>query len=528
MDMTEISSDNVDKILPPGKLITTGGLISIVSVSTLLITIFINVLTAKFFGASGELDAFIVALSIPMLLMTLPFLGGVQTFLIPKFIKIKENASEDDAWKFFNSFATMVLSFGLLVTMAGVLSSRFLIAALAPGMEPEYVQFATRLLLVLQGTILINLLLNLSNGLLYVYKHFYLPSLAPFIVGIANLILFFMIKDRIGIWILVVITLNNLFVLLLGVSVYWKEIFSHCRFRFRMDYSLARSLVIPLLSLSAIGLFNRLNLVIDRYFASGLGTGQIAIYDYASKLVPVIISILVVTLLKPMYAYLSEASSKREYGPELKQNFLNSWRMTLLIFVPIAFLFLSLRTPIFSVLYEYGKFTRENVEEVSQVFLFLSLALLFWGLRHPMMLAYCAMDLNHLLGIFMVLGVVLNVLLDCIFIGPFGLVGLAAASSISALCGWMLMTYYLKKKIHYTFNELLVPFIKVLFCSAGVFAAGRFVFDMTWRFFGGSRISVLMCLGVSSLTAMVTCYLLYLLVRIPEARKLKTMLTFHR
>ena len=135
-----------------GRILKVTTLVFILSVLTKALQIIFYPLVARFFGTSGELESFIVALSIPTLVSTI-LLGNFGAAFILIFTEQKVKYGDKSAWDFASSLINIVFLGAIGITVAGILLSPWLIRFVVPGMEFVYRQMGTQLLQLLFFTV---------------------------------------------------------------------------------------------------------------------------------------------------------------------------------------------------------------------------------------------------------------------------------------------------------------------------------------------------------------------------------------
>lgn len=116
------------------------GLLILFSLLGQAIGLAVQVVLAHRFGTGVEVDAYVVAMTLPGLVEAF-VLAGVAQLLLPLLVRRFEKGDGDEAWRVLSTLLT-VLCGGLLALSLPVALAREEIAALlAPGLDPE----ATRL-----------------------------------------------------------------------------------------------------------------------------------------------------------------------------------------------------------------------------------------------------------------------------------------------------------------------------------------------------------------------------------------------
>jgi len=425
-------------------------------------------ITAAIFGTQGEYEAYIVSSSIPTLITNLMMLGAINIVFIPIFTEFKTKHGDDEAWHFANALNTLyVLGIGV-VMVVGVLLAPYLVAASAPGMETAYKELGTSITRVLFGGLVFAAVQGIYVGILQSNKIFILPSVYQLIVSVINVGMIIVVRDRIGVWILVIAGLLSAVTGLMMNAITYRELLvKRIRLVWDIHHPGIRKASFMLFSMSFIMIANQVNLMSNRFFASFLGTGAIATMEYASKLIPLILSLFVGSIVVPLYAHLSTAAARNDIN-EVRAFFSLGIRMTGIVLLPVTSLFVFLRVPIFRLIYEHGRFTSQDTLNVSSVFLVLSVALILWGFAQTIVNTFYAMQRPKVMVFVTVTGVLLNIALDALLIGPLKLPGLALASGIGAIYGALVSLWFLREMLYGLDGSRLAIFLAKVSVAAMV------------------------------------------------------------
>ena len=109
-----------------------------------IVGIITQTLVAAFFGAGADLDAFLIAATLPQfsIIVILNALGFV---LIPAFVELSVGGNEDEAWVTASSIITLCLLVLTLIAAAGILFAEPLIRLIAPGLSSATIALASRM-----------------------------------------------------------------------------------------------------------------------------------------------------------------------------------------------------------------------------------------------------------------------------------------------------------------------------------------------------------------------------------------------
>lgn len=413
------------------RILKTTSVLSIIVVITKFLQVLFLPIVASLFGTGGEFESFIIAFSISTLFSALVF-GSFNTVFITIFSEYKTTEGEDSAWKFAESIIALVaVAFGITLFI-GIVCSADLVSLFAPGRSQAFKSIGTGLTRLLFMASFFTLLLSVGTAILYSYKSFIVPNVAVLFGAIVLVITILAIKGGIGIYVMPLSLILSGAVSSLTILFFIARM-KNIRFRFSFDFKHPgiKRAVWMLCSVSAIGIISQLNMVVNRFFASYLPEGNIAVLEYAYRVVLIVGEVLAVVLVVPLFQRMSVESVLNERG-KVRDTFLLGVKMTAVVLLPLTVFILLLRMPIFEALLNYGKFTMRDTIEVSSVFLYLSLAMIGIGFGQIIGNAFFAVQKIVPLFAFNCALVVMNALFDLVFFKAMGVRGIALAIGLSS------------------------------------------------------------------------------------------------
>src|SRR5687768_16915957 len=140
-----------------------------------------DMVVSYYFGASAGIvaDAYKTAFSLPDLFYYLIAGGALSSAFIPVFTEYLTNNDEENAWKVFSVFGT-VIALGLTVVIVlGEIFTPFLLKLLAPGFEPDKLALTVSLTRIIFPAQICFFVGGLMMATLYVRNHFLMPALGP-------------------------------------------------------------------------------------------------------------------------------------------------------------------------------------------------------------------------------------------------------------------------------------------------------------------------------------------------------------
>src|ERR1700735_2384374 len=157
---------------------------------------------AALFGGGRALDAVTVAFRIPNLLRDLFAEGALSTAFVTTFSKTIARGGDEAAWRLANKVATLTALVLGLLCVAGIVFSPQLVAAMAPGFEPQKAALTVQLTRIMFPFILLVSLAALVMGMLNSKNVFGMPAMASsfFNIGaiVGGVILGFWIDPHFG------------------------------------------------------------------------------------------------------------------------------------------------------------------------------------------------------------------------------------------------------------------------------------------------------------------------------------------
>jgi putative peptidoglycan lipid II flippase len=342
-----------------------------------------EMVSAYYFGVSGKINAFTVAIQIPNLVRALVADAALSGAFVPVFSELLERGERKRAWRVASTLFWLTL-----LVLGGITALFILLAPLLmrpfgnPGGDFDLAVGLSRVLFP------IVVLLGLSGivvGILNTYQHFALPALAPVawnLVIILGLVLGVpRIDDENGQLYLYagVVVAGTLVQLLLPIP--WLRRLDG-RLTMVLDWrdpAVRRVLALMLPVTLTIGLVN-VNFLVDTLFASRLLDPELApaAIDKAFRLYMLpqgIFAVAVTTVLFPTLAQLSA----RGDTPGLRRALDGGLRQIAFLLVPASLVSIVLAVPIVRLVYERGEFTAEDTTIVAQCLQAFSIGLVFNG-----------------------------------------------------------------------------------------------------------------------------------------------------
>lgn len=459
-----------------------------------------DILIANFLGAGAVADAFVVAFRFPNLFRRLFAEGAFAAAFVPMFSRSLEGDGADVAKRFAEQ-AFSVLAVVLFVFVALVeLAMPWLMPYLAPGFDevPGKMELATEFSRIAFPYLLFISLVALQSGVLNAYGKFTAAAAAPVLLNItliAALLAFGGSDEESGralVW----------GVFAAGI-VQFIWLAWHCRrqgmvLRFGMPrltekVRLLGRRILPVVFGASL---YQINLLIGTILATTVSDGAVSYLYYADRVTQLplgVVGIAVGTALLPMISRQLEAGKDDEANTSQNRGI----EIALLLTVPAALALIVIPEPIIQVLFERGAFGADASAATAAALMAYAIGLpAYVGIR-VFTPGYFAREDTKTPVRIAALAMIVNVVLNLVLMQPFGHVGIALASSVSAWLNIVLLIAVLARRGHYKADARLLSRLCGI-AGASIVMAGALWFAAAWAvpWLAGTLVAQIVALGV--------------------------------
>ena len=329
----------------------------------------LSLLITMVLGANEVTDALFIAMFLPVE-MARQAVSRVPLVTVPILTEHFEKTNEDLAPELLGWWVICLLS----ATLVLIVAAPVLVRLMAPGLDPNSLDTASRLLIILAPSWVLLGLYAHGSSLCYLNRRFVIPELSQLSWRLVAIMGLFLVGKRWGVYGfsvgLVLAALTQLSVLLVqgrGPKLHILAIKRPTK-----NWSILR----PVLAGSAVaaaGLgFNRATVLIDRLFASLLGPGSISLLFFADRLTRAIPLLLATSLFTIYLPEFSKARVKSGSMEDLRQG------MTLSLMalgLPLALLLFWSADDLTLLLHVWGPLTEAQTGPTARTIQFYSLGM---------------------------------------------------------------------------------------------------------------------------------------------------------
>jgi putative peptidoglycan lipid II flippase len=489
-----------------------------------------EVVQASFFATSVSATAFTVASQIPNLVSNLFSQAALSAAFVPVFTDLLQQGRKREAFRLASQL------FSLILVVLGALTALYMLTAglimpLFTGttLGPSATALTAGLSRVLFPVVLLLSLTGLLVGILQSYDEFTIPAIAPAVWNLVIIVLLVVLHSQFhgqdAIYSYAVAWLAATVVQLLLIASALRRI--DFRLSFTLDWRDPRIRQVGILFLPvtmSIGIIN-----LDAFLNAELGTlvnthAPSAINDaFRIYMLPQgVFSVAVATVLFPT---LSRMASRRDAGG-MRRTLGNGIRQINLLMIPSAGLMAVLATPIVRLVYQHGAFGPASTHFVSTALLWFAFSLPFAGVNLLLTRTFFALQRPWIPTKLAVMNIVVDLIVSVALYGSLGIAGLI----IGTLCANIVMTVLQVRRLRIGFNGRLegpqttMITVRILVASIIVTAVGYLLWKGLESLLGLSLIAEIISLGVALSAAAALYARLVLLMRIPEARQIETLI----
>ena len=449
-----------------------------------------DVVIATFFGAGSQADAFFVAFKIPNFLRRLFAEGAFNQAFVPVLAQISEQDNAHLLKLMISKVSGSLLLVLSVITVIAVVAAPVLALVFAPGFagDGDKLGLTADMLRITFPYLLLISMTGFFGSLLNYSKRFVIPALTPVLLNLSLIVAALWLAPQMTVPVMALawgvlaagifqLALQLPFVAQLGLLVRPSVGFSDARVKQVMK------LMLPALFGVSVA---QINLLLDTVLASLLQSGSVSWLYYSDRLMELplgVFGIAIATVILPGLSQRHASKSPQAFSDTL------DWalRMVLLIGVPAAIALGLLAEPLIATLFHYGAMGDSDVLFSAASLRAYAFGLLFFMLVKVLAPGYFARhDIKTpvRIGIWAMAS---NMLLNLLLVWQFAHVGLAMATSLSALLNAVLLGIGLyRKKIWQPNPGWMIFSLRVVFSNMALIGAIYMTFKpaQTWLAWG--------------------------------------------
>jgi putative peptidoglycan lipid II flippase len=434
-----VSTGSINRKIFSAALIVAGGTLFVK-----LIAVAKELVVAAQFGTADELDAFLIALIVPSVLINI--VGDCfNAALIPIYIKVRDLEGKGAAQRLFAG--ATIGSLGLL------LITTFLLVSLAPvylpfltgGFPQKKLELTYQLLWVMSPMILITGINVVWGAVLNAGERFALVALAPILTPAVTIILLLTMQ----VWGVFNLALGMVFGQLLELIVIGTTLH-------RQGISLLpkwsgfeenlKQVVIQYFPSMMAGLLMTSSGLVDKSMAAMLPAGSISALGYADKIIMLPIVIATTALSTAVIPYFSKMVALNDWKG-LQRSLKSYLGLIFAVTIPFTGLIILFSETIVRLLLQRGSFNADNTHLVAQIQACFALEIPFYIGCILVVRLLSSMRNNAIIMWGSACNLIVNISLNYILMQWLGVVGIALSTSFVYLFSFVFLLFFLRKDL---------------------------------------------------------------------------------
>ena len=470
-------------------------ILMILTVSSKIIGLFRDIILAYFYGASNVSDAYLISMTIPMVLVAFMWTGISKSY-----IPVYSTAEKEDSTRIADRMTNNVISFMLIICTCIILITQVytkpIIKLFALGFEGETLQLTEVFTRISIFSIYFLGLILIFNSYLHLKNNFIIPALTgiPFnIVTISAIVLSYQF--------------NNIFLAIGSVIAVAFQLIILILFAYRKGYKFGLVLdrhdkyvkkifylSMPMILGASVG---HINTLVDKTIASQIAIGGISALNYAFRLNVFVQGIFVMSIATVIYPAISKMVVEGNMMG-LKKTVSQAIVGINLLVTPATIGAMIFAEPIVRFLFGRGAFDTQAISMTSYALFFYAIGMIGFGLKEVFISIFYSLQETKKPMINASIAVIINIVLNIILSKFLGIGGLALATSISAILCTILLFISLRKRIgSFGMKAIVISFAKILLASLfmGIIAKLSFNYLTTNRLSQNVSLFIAIVLG---------------------------------
>jgi len=404
-----------------------------------------QVATTSRFGAGAEMDAYLVASGLPIL-VALALAGMIESSVIPVYAQLRAQRSKEQTTAVFSSLLTLCLVGTAVLTLVLLVFRRQLIFLTAPALDSHRMELAVQIAPIIFPVLLLMVAISFLECILNTEGQFGWPAYAGVLVPLATALLVIGVGGQLGVAAIAIGMLVGVG-LQLGAMIYRLRL-AHIAYRPSLDWRRPEvGRVLAVASPALLGsMVNQAGPLVDQIFASYLSAGSISALNYAMRLAGLPASLIFMTVGRAALPYLARQAAVNDM-----QSFKRTLRLYLwavgLVTAGLTTLMLVLAHPLVRILFQRGAFSPEDTNHTAVTLIGFTVGLVPMGLGFLLARAFSALGKNHVLMYVTIFSVIANAVFDYFMARYWQGVGIALATSTVYFCTLLILLLALRRAI---------------------------------------------------------------------------------
>ncbi len=488
------------------------------SLAVIAITLFAKIvsflrdmLLARYFGATSVSDVILTSTMV-LLLMTTFIRSAFAAAYLPIATDAYLLGDEEKKKNFFGSVYGSALIVGVILMVLEALLLDPLINLFLPGFKGESFTILKQMMLIQLPVIPLSFLGVVNDGNLRLLNKFGLSELSNGLIASFYVIYLLLLKSNsspLGLSVCVVVAyivafmISYVVVVKTGIGIKWI-------FKLSSLIKEMKSIFIAMIPFMLASGAKEINVFVDKAIASLLDAGSITMQSYASKMTVTEVGLIATAISLVVFSQVSKFNSLNEKA-EMLNLVKTGLKFVNTLMIPCCFFTIMFKSEIIAVLFGHGEFSSENVSITANTMMIYAFGILGAGIESVLLYTMYATKHRKFPTVVSIVSIGANVVLNILLYKPFGIYGLAFASSVVALLKIPFYIVYVDKNIISFIGDasVWVNLVKVFLSSLVMLCVGVKVSD----FVSSIGQSSIVCLSVSGMVSVFVLFVMFIVFK---------------
>lgn len=378
------------------------------------------------FGTSDDLDAFLIALLIPSFIVNV-VAGSFPAALIPTYIQVQEQEDQKASQKLFSGVIVWSLVLLGATTLLMIVTAPFYLPFIARGFSSGKLDLTFKLLYATSPIVILNGIITIWSAVLNARERFILAAFAPAstsVITIGFLLAFSSLRS----FVLVVGLIGGAVVeiLILGAALNRQGIQLRPRwYGFDPHLRQVAGQYVPMIAGSLLMCSTGL---VDQSMAAMLSPGSVAALNYGNRVIALPITLATTALSAAVIPYFSKMVAHQDWR-NIRHTLQYYLKIIFIVTVPLTFFLIIFSEQITASLFQRGSFTSADTKLVASIQLYFAFQIPFYVANILIVRLISAMQLNQILMQVSGLNLIINIVLNYLFMQKMGISGIALSTS---------------------------------------------------------------------------------------------------
>ncbi len=433
----------------------------------------LQLLLAKWFGTESEMEAFVAASTLPLVVSGL-LAGSLASAFVPIYVETRERAGETAAWSMAVQLVCWLSLFTLLLWQVAKHFAEPWMRTLHPGYDDGQIWRTAELFQTLSSLMVWNSLSGLARAWNHCHGRFAVTGFAALLGNAITIALAWRGGANGGMdKIAQAVSIGA--VVALAIQMPWIQIFSRGWPVTKESQSAVNRCLVLMLPL-VIGLScNQLDPLLDRYLSSELSVsvpGSVARLGFASRLAAAVLTLSTGGLAVVAFPALARHAAERD-DDKLRAEIAAALRFLTLLLVPVVVALVWFGSPLIRDLLQRGQFSAEDTRVVASTLAMLCGLIVGGSLGEIAAKVFYSWQNMRTPVIVGLIGFSIGAVLKFQWVQPHGVLGLASATSAYYLLNVVVLLGLIAMRLGLgIFRGVLGTLIRVAIGSAAAAGVG--------------------------------------------------------